>query len=342
MTENDLVERIRSLFPTRRARVGIGDDAAVVRVERDLVVTTDLLVEGIDFLETIPLELIARKSLAVNLSDLAAMGSKPEWFLLTLGIPSQRLSSISRFLEALADAARDASVELVGGDLSSSDRLLISITLAGVPETSGRLLLRSGAKPGDRIFVSRPLGAPSAGLELLRRGWTVDRDGGVTAPPALEGSTGYDLREIAASVIHRHVTPEAEVALGLALAGMDSVTSCIDVSDGLSTDLHRLCRASACGAMIDWERLPIFPDLERLGRRLGIDADAAALHGGEEFALLFTASATESDLSRRTGRPVYAIGRVIAEQEVRIRREGRETGLTAAGFDHFENAHDGA
>ncbi len=316
MNEKQIIERIRQLFPQRAASVGIGDDAAVVGEQ---VITTDMLIEDVDFTRAIPIEFIARKSLAVNLSDLAAMGAIPAYGVIALGLPPWVLDRLDAFLTALAECARHYDFDLVGGDLSRSEKLIIAITATGW--ISKRPLLRSGAKPGDRLYVSRPLGASAAGLQLLRRGWSLE-------PP---GDLPYAQRELAMAVIRRHVDPEPEIALGIALASIPEVTACIDISDGLSTDVHHLCDASGAGAEIEQQRIPVFPDLAAAGAPLGIDVRHAVLHGGEEFALLFTSSMRESELSARTGRPVYAIGRIVTEKGVRL--DGQP--LDAAGFDHF-------
>jgi len=300
MSERDLIARIRELFP--RA----GDDAAVVG---DQVFTTDMLVEDVDFTRDTPLRFVARKSLAVNLSDLAAMGARPTIALAAIAGPDE--SQLLTIIEELAVAAREHQIEIVGGDLSRAAKLTIAITAIGETKSP---LLRSGAKRGDRIYVSRPLGASAAGLYFLQH------------PPA---NIGFAHREFVESAIRRHLDPEPEVALGLKLAGIAS--SCIDISDGLSTDLQHLCDASHLGADIDRERVPIFPDLLGAGARLGINVADAVLHGGEEYALLFTSSLRESELSARVGRPVYAIGRIVEERGVRI--DGAP--LEARGFDHF-------
>jgi thiamine-monophosphate kinase len=312
MTEAEIIERIRQLFPQRAAKVGIGDDAAVVGEQ---AITTDMLIEDVDFTRSVPVEAIARKSLAVNLSDLAAMGAIPAFAVVALGIAPWLLDSIDSFLKALADCARKYDIDLVGGDLSRAEKVVIAITATGW--IAKRPLLRSGAKAGDRVFVSRPLGASSAGLQILQRGWPRDLP--------------YAQREFAEAAIRRHIDPEPEVALGIALAEIDAVTACIDISDGLSTDLHPLCDASGVGAEVERERIPPFPDLASIGPALGIDVGRAVLHGGEEFALLFTASMRESELSARVGRPVFSIGKIVAEKGVRI--DGQP--LPAGGFDHF-------
>jgi thiamine-monophosphate kinase len=303
MSERDLIARIRELFP--RA----GDDAAVIGTQ---LITNDVLVENVDFTRTIPLRLIARKSLTINLSDIAAMGGRPQYAIVAIG--SRQEDEASTIIEELAVAAGENDVEIVGGDLSRSEHLFLSITLIG---EASHPILRSGAKRGDRIFLSRPIGGSAAGLSLLQRG--------------TEGAD-YAEREFIESAKRRHLEPEAEVVLGMKLPGV--ATSCIDVSDGFSTDLHHLCDASNVGALIDGDRIPPFPDLPHYGPRLGINVRDAVLHGGEEYALLFTSALRESELSARVGRPVYAVGRITEERGVRINGEP----LEPRGFDHFEKA----
>ena len=315
MSESEIVEHLRKLFPKA------GDDAAVLG---DLVVTNDMLIEDVDFTRAIPTRFIARKSIAANVSDLAAMGATPGWAVVALGVPGW-LDAV-QFADDLADASKAQRIEIVGGDLSRADKLIISITAAG---RAARPLLRSGAQRGDRVYVSRPLGGAGAGLRLLQSGWTINAEGDVSPP----SSVAYAHREFAASAIRRHVDPEPETALGIALATIPEVTSCIDISDGLSTDLHHLCEASQCGAAIERDRIPVFPDLARAAATLGIDVADVVLHGGEEFALLFTSSLRESELSTRLGRPVYAIGR-ITERDVLL--DGKP--FEAKGWDHFQTS----
>lgn len=308
MNEAKLVARVRELFSDR-----IGDDAAIVD---DRVYTTDMLVEDVDFTRAIAPRFIARKSLAVNLSDIAAMGAAPSYALLSLALPEWALERVDELLDAYAEAAREWKIEIVGGDFSRADKLTISVTAIGRIVT--RPLLRSGARPGDRIYVSRPIGGSSAGFALLGK-----------------DAAAYVHRELIESAIRRHVDPEPELALGLALANIAEVTACIDVSDGLSSDLHHLCDASGCGAELDKERIPVFPDLTAFAGKLGIDVRDAVLHGGEEYALLFTSSLPESRLSARVGRPVYAIGRMTRERGVLLKEDGVARPLAAGGWDHF-------
>ena len=319
MNEQQLVARIRELFSDR-----IGDDAAVVGEQ---VITTDMLVENVDFTRAIPLPLVARKSLAVNLSDLAAMGATPSWAVVALALPEWALAEIDPFLVSLRDQAGRYRIEIVGGDLSRGESLTIAITAAG---RTVRPLLRSGARPGDRIYLSRPVGGSATGLQLLQRGWSITGE-----PPR---DVGYAHREFAASAIRRHVDPEPEVDLGMMLGTIDAVTSCIDVSDGLSTDLSNLCRASQCGAEIERERIPMFPDLLGSASALGIRAQDVVLHGGEEYALLFTSTLRESELSARLKRPVYAIGKMTSASELKILEDGVAKPLVPRGWDHFSGS----
>lgn len=303
MSERKLVARARELFSNR-----IGDDAAVIGEQ---VLTTDMLIEDVDFTRATPLRFVARKSLAVNLSDLAAMGARPQYALLALALPEWAREKADELFDAYAEAAREHAIEIVGGDLSRAEKLTISVTAIGVAKSP---LLRSGAKKGDRIYLSRPIGGAAAGLQLLHA----------------EGSS-YAEKEFIHSAVRRQLDPEPEVALGLKLAELARITACIDVSDGLSTDLHHLCDASSCGAEIEKERIPVFPDLQAHARRFGIDVRDAVLNGGEEYALLFTSPMREAELSSALKRPVFAIGRITAERRVRL--DGQP--LEPKGFDHF-------
>jgi thiamine-monophosphate kinase len=242
----------------------------------------------------------------VNLSDLAAMGAQPRYAVVALGLPPW--VNVNMLTDALAEAAREHEIEIVGGDLSRAEKLIIAITAIGEAKQP---LLRSGARAGDRIYVSRPLGGAAAGLAFL--GKPLD-------------DMPYALREFAQSAVQRQIDPEPEVELGMKLVGI--ATSCIDVSDGLSTDLGHLCDASNVGAEITRERIPVFPGLIESG----LNVRDAVLNGGEEYALLFTSRLRESEISARVGRPVYAIGRIVEERGVRI--DGKP--LPPRGWDHFE------
>ena len=332
--EETLIEAFRCRFPNFSLGLGIGDDAALLDAVGTLALTNDMLIDGVDFTSSIPIEFVARKSLSVNLSDLAAMGARPVAFLLAVAFSRDFIPQMTRFADALALYAQRMRIELIGGDLSSAEKLTISITAIGNLEERGALL-RSGARVGDRIYLSRPIGASAAGLELLQAGWGVTVDGAVQPPPGLERAVGYAQRELAQAVIRHHVAPEPEIDLGIKLSALGTVSSCIDVSDGLSSDLRHLCIASRKGAIIEWERIPAFPDLLKLGPTLRINVERTVLHGGEDYALLFTSSLREAELSTQLGRPVYAIGRMVEDTEMLLQRNGKTQPLTDEGFDHF-------
>ena len=340
-SERALIERISRRFPKRVALVGIGDDAAVVPADGRIVVTSDMLVEGVDFTASTPIAFVARKSLAANVSDIAAMGAAPAFFTLSLGLPVTWPGDVDRFFEALEIAATEWKIELIGGDLSAAPVVIVAITAIGELPSGQRPLLRSGAHSGERLYLSRPIGGAAAGLQLLQAGWRVADDGSVDPPATLRDQAGYALREFAAAAIRRQVDPSPEVRLGARLGRMPEITSCIDLSDGLSTDLQHLCEASRCGAVIDRGRIPLFQELRQSAAALGIDASSAVLHGGEELALLFTSTLRESDLSTRLGQPVYAIGRMREGSGIMLSVDGVETPLEPLGFDHFAD-HGGA
>ncbi len=251
----------------------IGDDCAVLpQNDRfDLVVTTDMLVEDIDFrLEWIAPEFLGHKALAVSLSDIAAMGATPKWGMISLGLPGNIWDSdfANRFYEGWHALASTCDVKLVGGDLSKTpDKIIIDSIVAGdVPK--GSAVLRSGAKPGDGIYVTGPLGGAAGGLRLLEIG--------VATAEKSQWQRG---------LIEKQLRPSAS-RFGPTLRELGA-SSMIDLSDGLSSDLAHICSASGVGARLFADRIPADHDLAMLG----IDIDEQmniALNGGEDFELLFT------------------------------------------------------
>jgi thiamine-monophosphate kinase len=331
--EEEIVALIRAAFDDAGIVVGIGDDAAVFESTGATVITTDMLVEGVDFTSEVPIEFVARKSLAANVSDLAAMGARPDVFVLALAIPESYRALLPRFAEAMGEAARMYGIRLIGGDLSAGSSFTINITAIG--RAGERTLLRSQAQVGDRIFLSRPIGGSAAGFSLWKKGWRIDA-AGVASPPA-SSNPSYAEKEFAAAALRQFVSPVAEFRLGQQLAVDTNIHACIDLSDGLSSDLRRICKASGVGARIEWERLPIFPELEKVGRSMGVTPEDAALHGGEEFALLFTSASREYDLSAKLGRPVYMIGMIRSGEGITLARGEAEVELADYGWDHFHS-----
>jgi thiamine-monophosphate kinase len=333
-------ERNSSLVTRHPSLVhGIGDDAAVFRSQsgRDHVVTADLLVEDVDFFRRItePAAL-GHKSLAVSLSDVAAMGARPRFALISLGVPQTTWEShfIDDFYEGFLALAEEHNVALVGGDVSRSpDRIVIDSIVVGEVE-SERAVLRSGARVGDQIFVTGALGGAAAGLRLLEKSLTLTEDLTHDFPP--------EYHEIAA----RQTRPTPRVEWGAHVGEEHLATAMIDLSDGLSSDLAHLCRESNVGATIDWSQIPVHPALSHASaladnsftHTVVADAHQLALHGGEDFELLFTVHPRDLlKLPRELGGVhVTRVGEITAaEQGVKLLRHQRLEDLHAAGFDHF-------
>ncbi len=329
ISEDQIVDFLRKNFGRRAAslKMGIGDDAAVFLprgAEELWVVTTDLLLEDIDFRRHwLTPEQLGCKSLAVNLSDLAAMGARPRFHTVALGLPDEPTPEwIARFYRGMSRLADAHGTALIGGDLSGSKkRLHVSITAIG--ETLHRkLLYRSGGNPGDFLFVTGILGLSAAGLELLGLGKT----------------RGESRLEHLALRAHREPTPQSEAGFWLAQSGL--VTCMMDLSDGLSCDLRRLCAASQAGAEIYTTWLPVFSG----SSRWGCDPLALALHGGEDFQLLFAVPERklQSFNAKYPSRlpQVSKIGRLTQQRTVVCRTipGGPSQPLPALGFDHFRHS----
>ena len=310
--ERALVDWLRRHAPRADGLVrGVGDDAAVVRCGRDpLVVTSDMLVEGIDFERSwMPLPLLGWKALAASISDVAAMGAIPRHAFASVAVPAAVGSNGARaILGGLMRLARRRGISVAGGDLSSSPgSLVIDVTLLG---SVRRPRYRVGARPGDDIAVTGPLGLAALGLARLRAG-------------VRHGSA----RGVDARLIRAQLRPDPDPALALALAPL--ATAMTDVSDGLSTDLGNICRASGVGAEIDALSIPLAP------AAAGPEATRleAALHGGEDFCLLLTYRPRQRARVEALG--ATTIGTVKARRGLRIRVDGHTRSLRERGFDHF-------
>jgi len=306
-----------------RVRLGIGDDAAVLGLsgQRECVVSCDAFLEEVHFRARLhPPDSAGYKALARATSDLAAMGAVPRYFLLALALPAERTGGwLDRFLAGIARAARRFGMVLIGGDTSRHPTVAINVTVLG-ELGPGRAVTRSGARPGDRIYVSGRLGRAQLGLELLlhnlyrRRKWNT-----LLAP---------------------HLFPELRLSLGQWLARERLASAMIDTSDGLSTDLAHLCESSHVGALLWLERIPAVRVPTGLGGAKGarLDPLELALHGGEDYELLFTAPPR---LARKVpasfqGVPLTVIGAVSPEKRIRlVGPHGRITRLHPLGWNHF-------
>jgi thiamine-monophosphate kinase len=319
--EFGLIEYIRELTAQQRddVRLGIGDDAAVLAVPagQELVVAIDTLVEGVHFPRgTAPAD-IGWKALAVNLSDLAAMGATPAWALLALTLPAPDVDWVRDFAAGFAQLAQPHRLALVGGD-TTRGALTISVAVHGfVPP--GKALTRAGARSGDAVLVTGTLGDAAAGLQLIQR-----------------ANAGEGSDEQSAFLRERLNRPSPRLAAGLLLR--ERASACIDISDGLLADLAHICAASGVGAEIDAVLLPRSSALLDL-----FDETRArdfALSGGDDYELCFTVPATQlaglrEDLAR-LGCGATQIGRVVEGGSVRVRgADGQWLEPARAGWDHF-------
>ena len=299
-------------------RVAIGDDAAVLtpRAGEELVLTTDALVEDVHFRwRSSDPRRVGHKALAVNLSDVSAMGARPVGCLLTLALPSGLAATrLEGFLSGFLSLARASRCPLVGGDVVRARQFSATVTAIGAV-ARGRALLRSAARPGERVFVTGTLGGAAAGLARLERGRL---------------RTPLDRR-----LARRQQAPEPRLAAGAALVEARLSRAAIDVSDGLAQDLGHLCEESGVGARIALETVPVMR-----GATL-----AQALTGGEDYELLFTAQKSAPSaavLGRRLGCRVSEIGVITARPGLVITRSGRPVQMSTKGFQHFKASPKGS
>jgi len=319
--------------------VGIGDDCAVLSLRHGtgLLATTDLLLENIHFRRAYadPAD-IGWKALAVNLSDIAAMGGVPRFALVAVACPPDtEVEQIDAFYEGMRLAAAPHGVVVVGGDTSASpDGWLVNVTLLG--ELEGAPKLRSGARTGDLIAVTGALGEAATGLALLEAATGADLHAR-TAPPALE-QVEPALRDRA---IRAHLRPTPRVAEGRWLGGNAAVTAMIDLSDGLATDLGHLSAESHVGARVYLDRLPISEAVSSVAAALGRDPIELAASGGEDYELLLTVDpsafpALAAGLKAATGTPLAVIGEVLeAKAGVTFLNSRGEAVPVGSGFEHF-------
>ena len=267
-TEFEFIKDLQEKFSLKK----IGDDCAVLPKDKqtDLVITTDLLVEDIDFrLRWTRAQFLGHKALAISLSDVAAMGARPVWAMLSIGIPEKiwKTDFVEKFYDGWFNLAKKYDVELIGGDVSQTpDKIVIDSIVAGETK-KGKAVLRSGAKAGDLIFATGELGGANAGLVLLETG------------EIFENSKFKELFE-------RQLKPHPQTEIGQILGEKNIATSMIDLSDGLSSDLFHICQSSKVGAKIYAEKIPIHPQISNFD--LAISDLFFSINGGEDFELLFT------------------------------------------------------
>ena len=326
--EHALLARVLARLPrpSSTVLVGPGDDAAVLAAVRNerLVVTTDAVVEGVHFSRAFstPAD-IGHKALAVNLSDLAAMGATPRWALLSLVLPGSWLvAEVENLVEGLAALAVRFGVSVVGGNITRTDGSMVADVTAGGDVASRRWLPRDGAKPGHDIYVSGAVGSAAAGLEMLAAG------------------QGSGLGDQGSGCVARHRRPEPRVRLGMAMGRARAARAAMDLSDGLADALRQVAAASEVGVRIDAELLPIDPGARAWWETRGVDPAVAAIKGGDDYELMFAVPAKGRGALRSATRhvsdpPLTKIGVFTKDpRELVLTRAGKEEAIPD-GYEHF-------
>jgi thiamine-monophosphate kinase len=320
--EDELINRVRQRLPSagRGLALGIGDDAAVLRpiAGKEWVVTADAFLENVHFLRKIhPPKAVGYKALARATSDIAAMGARAKYCFLTVGLPDTCTGAwLDAFLDGMGRAARRFRLIAAGGDTTKYPLFVASLTVAGEIDR-GKATLRSGARPGDLLCISGRLGEAELGWRLIQR--------------------KLHKRKRWAGLLKKHFYPEPRLALGEWLSAHRYATSMIDTSDGLSTDLGHICRASGVGATVRASKIPMVRVPLEL-RRLGLDPLSLALNGGEDYELLFTVLKKSSARlpNKFKGVPVTVIGEITREKKiVLLGPDGVGTTLQPRGWDPF-------
>lgn len=318
MNEFEFIKNIKKKYSLEL----VGDDCAVLPKDpsNDLLISADMLVEDIDFrLDWTTPEQIGQKALAVSLSDIAAMGGSPEWSLLSIGIPEALWSAKfpDRFYDGWHQLANRHGVKLVGGDISRTPNKLVIDSTVGGSVPIGQAVLRSGAKLGDSIYVTGPLGGAAAGLRLLNEGVRLD-------PTSGDPKT---------NLVAKQLAPNARVELGQKIRESGAVSAMIDLSDGVSSDLSHICRASEVGAVISANDLPFEAEVMEIAGSVDAMIDLA-LNGGEDFELLFTAP--QEIISLLNFDDVFRIGEITESVGViELDRNGKREILPPGGYRHF-------
>lgn len=320
-------EAARRTSPDGSLILGIGDDAAVWRTRDGFenLITVDLLVEDIDFRRDYAVaRLLGHKALAVSLSDIAAMGARPRFSLLTLAIPSGFDDRFwSKFFDGYFALAARCGVQLAGGDISTSpDRFAIDSIVIGEC-IRGQAVRRAGAQPGDVIYVTGAIGSSVAGLELLKRGARVDQT----------------VDDLVQSALMAHLCPEPRTQFGAMIGELQLAHAMIDISDGFGQDLAHICEMSDTSAVIDFDAVPVASEVSLIcGDRE--KAFAFASGGGEDFELLIAADGVREpelmDAASACGVPITRIGEIIEARDSRLclRRDGKQTPMIVRGYEH--------
>ena len=323
--EDSLIARYFRPMATDPGAFNLDDDAAAIKPSGDdIVVTTDAIVEGVHFLPDDPPDTLARKALRVNLSDLAAKGATPAGFVLTLALRSADEGWLAPFAHALGEDAAEFGCPLLGGDtVSTPGPLMVSITAFG-RVAPGRMVHRSGAKPGDRVVVTGTIGDAALGLDVLK--------GGAVAAALVSDAAARE------TLAGRYRVPQPRNALAKAVR--DHASAAMDVSDGLAGDLAKLCAVSGVSAAIDVARIPLSPAAATLLERHVVDIETL-LSGGDDYEILCTLSeghfAAFMHQARQLGIPATSIGTIVADvaAPLFLDAEGRQLALKRLSYSHF-------
>ena len=314
-TEFEFLETIKKKYSLSK----IGDDCAVLPKDSktDLVITTDLLVEDIDFrLSWTKPEFLGHKSLAVSLSDIAAMGGKPVWSMVSIGVPEKiwKTDFVEKFYDGYMKLAQKFDVELIGGDVSKTpDKIVIDSIVAGEVK-KGKAILRSGAQVNDLIYVTGTLGGAAIGLNLLENGKKTKHK----------------------NLLLRQLTPNPQIEIAQIISANNLATAMIDLSDGLSSDLLHLSKASKTGAKIFADEIPVESKISDF--KIKVSALELALSGGEDFELLFTVNPKKKLRLENVlkNHQFSLIGKMTANAEIiELMQDGKSTILQPEGFRHF-------
>jgi len=322
--EDELISWLRSYGP-RGAKAWIGDDAAILPAE-SFAVTTDTQIEGVHFLRGLDPAVVARRLLAVNLSDLAATGARPRYAMLALAAPAG--FDHRRFFRALWASLRRYGMELVGGDLARSSCVTAVLTVFGSRYGNGRWLERGGAEEGQELWTGGCVGESAAGALLVRRGAGF-HGRRIRLPEGFEASPS--VLKAARRAVRRHLVPRPQVELGEWLSRQGKGAA-IDCSDGLARDLHRLCRESGVGAQVRLAALPLGRNFQELCETIGCDAQDLALGGGEDYVLIFT---LEPGLEPPRELGCRSIGRISRGLKVEAVDGEKRQALPPLGWDHL-------
>ncbi len=330
--EFGLIDRMKEVLGAvgTSAVKGIGDDAAVLPGGTGMarLITVDALIEGVHFDRVFtPLKYLGFKSVAVNVSDVLAMNGLPQHGVVAIGLPNKMsVEMVDQLYAGIRLACNAYGMEIIGGDTTASPVLVLSVTVMGQAQTDA-LCYRSGAKAGDLLCVSGDLGSAYAGLKVLHAQKNQFEEAGESFQPNLDPFR---------YAVQRHLMPQARIDIIRELKKRRILpTSMIDVSDGLASEVNHLCSASGCGAAVQKETVPIREETVRVAKVSEELPIVYALHGGEDYELLFTVDA--EDLDRCRGMPITVIGEMTGEESgVRLLAEqGESVTLERSGFRHF-------